>query len=93
MNPADNTDDCAEIHEVSRAFRGRVLPKTTLVLCCVTGLDVCKEDGYILREVYLGGSWEVELDHTLKFAKEGLLDELLWSIVFSIGVNKTFILS
>jgi hypothetical protein len=51
-----------------------------------------KEDGFVFKEMELGGSWEVKLDHTLKFAEEGLSDEILRAIIVSVDVDNTFIL-
>ena len=45
-----------------------------------------------MREIYLRGSWEVELNDALKFAEEGFLDEILRSIVVSVAVDKAFVL-
>ena len=51
-----------------------------------------EEDGFSLRMVNLGGFREVELNHMLEFAKKGLLDKILRSIVISVAINETFIL-
>jgi hypothetical protein len=51
-----------------------------------------KENSFFSSEMYFRGSWEVKPDNALKFTKEGLLDEILGSIVVSIAVNETLIL-
>ena len=63
-----------------------------LVFCCITGLDVREEDCFVLGLMNLGGFWEVELNHALKFTEKGLLDEVLGSVVVGVAINKAFVL-
>lgn len=51
-----------------------------------------EEDSFILREMYLGGPWEVELHHTLKFTEEGLLDKFFRLVIIGVAVDKAFVL-
>lgn len=55
-------------------------------------MELRKEDGFILGEIYLGRFWEVESDHTLKFAEKGLLDEIFGTSIVGVAVNDAFIL-
>ena len=91
-NPANNTGNSVEIHEVWGWLHSGILPEAIFVLCCFTRLDMRKEDGFVLKSMYLEGFWKVELDHTLKFAKERLLDQVFGSIVVGVAVNETFVL-
>jgi hypothetical protein len=91
-NPANNANDRLQVHEVQGGFQGRILPETILIFCHITGSDVCEEDGFILKLMDLEGFGEVELNHALKFAKKGLLDEILRLIVVGVAVDEAFIL-
>ena len=92
VNPADDADDCLQVHEVWRGFHGRILPETIFVFCCIAGSDMCEEDGFVLRLMYLEGLWEVESNYALKFAKECLLDEILGFVIVGIAVNEALVL-
>ena len=51
-----------------------------------------EEDCFVLGLMNLGGFWEVELNHALKFTEKGLLDEVLGSVVVGVAINKAFVL-
>jgi hypothetical protein len=53
---------------------------------------VREENSFILKLVDLGRFGEFELNHALKFTKEGLSHEILRLIIVAVAVNETFVL-
>lgn len=53
---------------------------------------MCEEDSFVLRLMNLEGSREVKLNNALKFAKEGLVNEILGFVVVGVSIDETFIL-